>query len=85
MRGKLQFILTQRPLLKIISTIRQKIIQRIGREIGPQYEQDISDALAAGGDIDRKLLDMVVDNQIDLVGADNTPLLKQQMSSLTNE
>lgn len=52
MRGRLRWILTQRPLLKIISSIKDKIMQRLEEEIGAQFKKDIEDAMAVGGDIE---------------------------------
>jgi len=52
----LNWIITQRPLLKIISSIKEKVLYRLQAEIGPAFEQDIIDAFAAGGDIENELL-----------------------------
>lgn len=67
MRGNITGEWTQRPLLKIIMSIKNRIIERIGQNIGSQYEQDIADALADGGTVDNKLMQMVENEQIDLV------------------
>ena len=48
--------MTQRPLLKIINSIRAKVINRLSKEIGPQYAEDIHAAMVQGGDIDDKLM-----------------------------
>ena len=77
MRGKLTFIMTQRPLLKIITSIKDKIIERIGEQIGKQYSEDIANAFAPGGNIEGKLLDMVENQQIDLLDENNVPLLQK--------
>lgn len=83
-RGRLNWIYTQRPVLKIISNIREKVLQRLEREIGPKFAHDIKEAFAAGGDIDEELMKMVQDNQIDLVDKDKNLVLQQQISQLTN-
>jgi len=75
MRGRLSWILTQRPLLKIIHSIKSKIIERLEQEIGAQFAKDIKDAMADGGEIDEDVMGMIEDQQVDLVDADNTPLL----------
>lgn len=58
MRGRLKFELTQRPLLKIITSIKQKIIERIGENIGPQYQQDIAAALE-DREINERIMNLV--------------------------
>ena len=45
LRGRLFFVWTQRPLLKIISSIKSKLIRKLTQDLGKQYEQDIQDAL----------------------------------------
>ena len=55
-RGNLRWILTQRPLLKIINSIRAKVIKRLQNEIGPQYAKEIHAAMAQGGALDDHLL-----------------------------
>ena len=52
MRARLSWILTQRPLLKIINSIKDKIMERLEQEIGTQFAADIKDAMAVGGEID---------------------------------
>ena len=81
MRGNITGEWTQRPLLKIIMSIKNRIIERIGQNIGPQYEQDIADALA-GGEVEEKLMEMVQNEQVDLVDANNNLLIQQQRSAL---
>jgi len=36
-RGNLNWIITQRPLLKIISSIKEKVLQRLQAEIGTAF------------------------------------------------
>jgi hypothetical protein len=59
MRGNIHGELTQRPLLKIIMSIKERIIERIGQNIGSEYQQDIAEALAAGGTAEEKLMELV--------------------------
>jgi hypothetical protein len=40
-------------------SIKERIIERIGQNIGPQFQQDIADALATGGEVEEKLIEMV--------------------------
>jgi len=44
-RGRLFFIWTQRPLLKIINSIKKKLVRKLSTELGKQFEQDIKNAL----------------------------------------
>jgi len=39
------FVWTQRPLLKIINSIKTKLLGRISKDIGEHFEQDIALAL----------------------------------------
>ena len=75
MRGKITGEWTQRPLLRIIMNIKEKIIERIGQNIGEQYEQDIIDALAAGGSAEEQLIGMVQDEDVDLIDGENNLLI----------
>mmetsp|Transcript_2308 Transcript_2308/g.3948 ORF Transcript_2308/g.3948 Transcript_2308/m.3948 type:complete len:204 (+) Transcript_2308:1098-1709(+) len=67
MRGKLTYEWTQRPLLRLISTIKNKLIQKIGENIGEQFTSDIVEAFAKGGDLEGKILNMVENEQIELL------------------
>lgn len=67
MTGKLTAEWTQRPLLRIISTIKDKLIQKIGENIGEVFAEDIADALADGGLIEQDLKDLVQNEEIGLV------------------
>ena len=55
------------PLLRIITSIKNKLIRRMSKNIGPEYEQDIANAFAPGGEIDKKLVTMLENEQIDLL------------------
>ena len=39
----------------------------MSKNIGPEYEQDIANAFAPGGEIDKKLVTMLENEQIDLL------------------
>jgi hypothetical protein len=43
--GKLFFTWTQRPLLKIISSIKKKLFNRLANELGEHFENEIAAAL----------------------------------------
>ena len=49
MRGSQVAEWTQRPLLKIISSIREKVLERIALDIGHQYTDDVKNAMADVG------------------------------------
>ena len=85
MRGKLVGEWTQRPLLKIIDSIKQKLIQRIGENIGEEYAEDIARALAPGGEIEGQFMEMVQNEEIDLIDEQQRPMLRQQVSLLSNK
>ena len=70
MRGKITGEWTQRPLLKIITNIKERVIQRIAQNIGENFEQDILRAFEEGGLAEEKLFDMLRQEQIDLVDQD---------------
>ena len=74
--------MTQRPLLRIISSIKEKVLQRLERELGAKFAHDINEAFAAGGDIEEELLQMVQDQHIDLVDKDRNLVLQTQISQL---
>lgn len=78
MRGKITGEWTQRPLLKIISSIKDRIIERIGHNIGEEYEKAIAEALAAGGTAEEHLISMVQNDGVDLVDDNNNLLIQQQ-------
>ena len=85
MRGNIVGEWTQRPLLKIIMGIKEKIIERIGQNIGEQYVADIADALATGGTAEEKLIEMVENEQVDLVDVNNNLMIQQQRSLMNEE
>jgi hypothetical protein len=71
--------------LKIINSIRAKVIKRLSSEIGPQYSKEIHAALAQGGALDDHLMQMVENEHIDLVDEQRTPLLKKQTTLISSE
>lgn len=81
MRGKLFFTWTQRPLLKIITSIKQKLFDRLALDLGAKFEGDIADALENEAIIDN-IKEMVENDQIELIGTDNQPILKKQLTRL---
>lgn len=85
MRGLLKFELTQRPLLKIITSIKDRLIWRIEKNIGTKYRDDIRNAFAPGGIIEGKLMDLVENDQVELIGENKELLVKQQISLLSQK
>ena len=49
MRGRLAFEWTLRPLLKILVTVKDKLIEKTVTKIGEQYREDVEKAFEAGG------------------------------------
>lgn len=83
MRNKLFFVWTQRPLLKIIDSVKSKLIKRITDIIGGQYEFDVANALGAGGEIETDVMQMVENEEIELMDENKDLLIKQQLSKLS--
>ena len=67
MRGRMTFQWTQRPLLKILSSIKAKFIEQIGQQIGKQFSDDIENAMAPGTEIDKRIKEMIANEEIDLL------------------
>lgn len=85
MRGKLNFQFTQRPLLRILSSIKTKFIEQIGEKIGKQYSADIEKAMN-NPNIDRRIKEMIANEELDLEDDQNNELiLGQQFSHLSNK
>ena len=84
MRGKLFFIWTQRPLLKIMNSIKNKLIRKITDKIGEEYENDVANALGEGGDIENAVMQMVENEEIELMDENQAPLIKKQLSKMSN-
>lgn len=82
-KGTLSWIWTQRPILKIISSIKSKVMQRLENELGAKYASDINRAMAEGH-IDDHLNDMIENQQIDLVDQNNNLVLQKQITHLTD-
>ena len=52
MRGRLTFEWTLRPLLKILVTVKDKLIEKTVNKIGEQYRQDVERAFESGGQLE---------------------------------
>ena len=77
MRGKLFFTWTQRPLLKIIMSVKAKLFRRLTTDLGREFEKDIAEALDDEEIVDN-IKEMVEKEQIELIGEDcGQPLLKK--------
>jgi len=59
MRGQLEYVWTQRPILRLISCIKIKIEDRIVAVIGEEFRPDVEAALAQGGDIEFSVIEMM--------------------------
>ena len=81
-RGRLRFMITKRPLLKIINSIKNKLMTRMTRELGEWAQPDIAEALE-NEEIQDQLLEMVDNEQIELVDKDNQPFLQKQITALS--
>ena len=84
MRGKLTAEWTQRPLLKIITSIKEKLIERIGDNIGHQFQDDIKNAFA-DGEVDEHFMEIIQNQQVDLVDDEKVPILQKQVTSLAEK
>ena len=77
MRGRLTFEWTQRPLLKILTHIKTKFVERFAQEIGKQFSDDIEAAMAPGGDIDLKIKELISNQELDLLDENKQLILGQ--------
>lgn len=68
------FTWTQRPLLKIINSIKSKLVKRLSVELGGQFEKDIADALN-NPEIQDNLKEMVENQEIELQDQEGSPFL----------
>lgn len=59
MRGKLKWILTQRPLMKIVQGIKRKLYQKLEQDIGKRFSAEIHDAVQPGGEIGNQINEMI--------------------------
>lgn len=82
MRGELEYVWTQRPLLRLISCVKIKISDRIVAVIGEEYRPDVENALAQGGDIEDKLIDMMKNEEVEIVDNENQGLIKRQFTKV---
>ena len=83
MRGKLTFEWTQRPLLRILTSIKTKFVEKIGEQIGKQFSDDIEKAMAPGTDIDRRIKEMIANQELDLLDENKELILGLQFSHLS--
>jgi len=65
-RGRLFFVWTQRPLLRIINSIKNKLLRRMSLELGPKFQKDIENALN-DEEIQEEIKAMVENQEIELV------------------
>lgn len=65
MRGKLWFKWTYRPLLRILTTVKNKLVEQIAKKMGPEYKKEIRAAL--DGDFDQKIKEMMERKSLDLM------------------
>lgn len=65
-RGRLHFIWTQRPLLRIINSIKNKLLRRMSLDMGPKFKKDIQQALD-DPEIQENIKQMVENQEIDLL------------------
>jgi hypothetical protein len=75
MRGKLTFEWTQRPLLKILASIKEKFANRLKDVIGSEHADLIEAAMAPGTEIDTKIKEMIANEEIDLLDENRELLL----------
>ena len=59
MRGKLEFEWTQRPLLRILASIKEKFAVRLSDALGQENAELIAAAMAPGTEIDAKIKEMI--------------------------
>ena len=83
-RGRLFFVWTQRPLLKIINSIKAKLIKRMSTELGGQFEKDIQNALN-NPEIVENLKEMVENNDVELLNEDGAPFLQRHLEDLKKQ
>ncbi len=77
MRGKLTFEWTQRPLLKILASIKEKFAVRLSDALGYENAELIAAAMAPGTEIDAKIKEMIANEEIDLLDENKELLIGQ--------
>ena len=77
MRGRMTFQWTQRPLLKILTSIKMKFAEQIGEHIGKQFSEDIEKAMAPGTEIDKRIKEMIANEEIDLLDENRELIIGQ--------
>ena len=75
MRGKLTFEWTQRPLLRILASIKEKFANRLTDVIGDEHADLIKAAMAPGTEIDAKIKEMIANEEVDLLDENRELLL----------
>ena len=75
MRGNLFFKWTNRPLLRILTTVKNKLVDKIAKKMGHQYRKDIQEAL--DGDFDQKIKEMMERKSLDLQDENQNLLFRQ--------
>ena len=81
----MSFQWTQRPLLKILSSIKTKFAEQIGQQIGKQFSDDIEKAMAPGTEIDKRIKEMIANEEIDLLDENRELILGQQISNFSQK
>ena len=65
-----------------MTTIKDKLIKKIGENIGEHFTHDIANAFAAGGELEDHIKEMVQNDEIELVDKDRNDIVKRHMSLL---
>ena len=63
-----------------MTAVKDKLIQKIGENIGEHFVADIADAFAAGGEIEDKLKSMIENEHVELVDQGGDKILQRHMS-----
>lgn len=79
MKGELEYVWTQRPLLRLIIGVKVKISDRIVAVIGEEFRPDVEAALAEGGVIEGKVIDLMQNEEVDLVDNENQGMVQRQI------
>lgn len=80
-RGRrLFFVWTQRPMLKIISSVKNKLVRRMSKELGRKFEKDIENAVNSA-EIEEDIKQNIESGAIELTDEYQRPLLQQQLQN----
>lgn len=85
MRGRLTFEWTQRPLLKILASIKEKFAVRLSDALGAEHADLIQAAMAPGTEIDAKIKEMIANEEIDLLDENKELMIGQQITNFSNQ